>query len=396
MTEPPDRTGKDALEITCLASLPVLEYGRERKPAAKRLGVPVSMLDREVEAARGDRAATDGGQGRALNLPVPEPWLDPVDGVALLDALAVAVWRYVVLSEADAHSVALWVLAVHAFDAWRIFPRLLITAPEKGCGKTTLLDVLKPLVPRPLAASNIKAAPLFRVIELARPTLLLDEADAYARDDEDLRSVLDAGHHREGAVIRCVGDEHEPRQFSAWAPVALAAIGHLPGTLEDRAIIIRLRRRRPDEVVESLRLDRADGLEKLARMAARWGRDHAAALVEADPSMPAGIVNRTADNWRPLVAIADLAGGVWPEHARRAAVELTAGTDDQGSIRVALLADIRAAFTTKAVDRMASEDLVGYLVSLDDRPWPEYRGGKAITNLTWPIGGGVSDFGSSK
>src|SRR5215472_7482732 len=95
----------------------------------------------------------------------------------------------------------------------------------------------------PRVASGITAAALFRTIEAARPTLLLDEADAYARDNEDLRAMLDAGHRRDGAVIRTVGDNHEPRQFSAWAPVALAAIGHLHSTIEDRSIIIRLRRR---------------------------------------------------------------------------------------------------------------------------------------------------------
>lgn len=234
-------------------------------------------------------------------------------------------------------------------------------------------------MPRALAAANIKAASLFRVIELARPTLLLDEADAYARNDEDLRSVLDAGHHRAGAVIRCVGDEHEPREFSAWAPVVLAAIGHLPGTIEDRSIRIGLRRRRPDERIESLRMDRAEGLEELARMAARWAADHAAALAIADPGMQAGIINRTADNWRPLLAVADLAGGNWPDRARQAASELAAKGDDQGSARLALLADIRDAFAAMRTDRLASEGVVAYLTSLDDRPWPEWKNGKPIT-----------------
>jgi Protein of unknown function (DUF3631) len=375
-----DRSAEDALEIARLAALPALDYEREREASAEKLGCRLTKLDRLVADARGDDSGAENavrGQGRALHLHEPDPWPEPVDGAALIDALAVAVRRYVVLGEAEATSVALWVLAVHAFDAWRIFPRLLATAPEKGCGKTTLLDVLGPLVPRPLAAANIKAAPLFRVIELARPTLLLDEADAYARDDEDLRSVLDAGHHREGAVIRCVGDGHEPRQFSAWAPVALAAIGHLPATIEDRAIIIHLRRRRPDESVEPLRLDRASGLEELARMAARWVRDHAAALAAAEPAMPAGVVNRTADNWHPLLAVADLAG--WAHRARQAASELTAKGDDQGSARVALLADIRDAFAAMHTDRLASEKVVAYLASLDDRPWPEWKNGKPIT-----------------
>ncbi|HZT88195.1 MAG TPA: DUF3631 domain-containing protein [Stellaceae bacterium] len=94
--------------------------------------------------------------------------------------------------------------------------------------------------------------------------------------------------------------------------------------------------------------------------------------------MPEGIINRAADNWRPLLAVADLAGGEWPERARRAAAKLSENSD-QGSIRAALLADVRAAFTAKGVDRLSSDELASYLGSLDDRPWPEYRAGKPIS-----------------
>jgi putative DNA primase/helicase len=379
-TAPSQPSGEvdDAAEIARLAALPPLAYEREREAAAKRLGCRAPILDRLVAGAR-NNSATTTGQGRALDLHGPEPWPELVNGATLLDELAAAVRRHVVLGEAEAVAVALWVVAVHAFGAWPIFPRLFVSSPEKGCGKSTLLDVLSRVVPMPLGASGITAAALFRVIEAARPTLLLDEADSYARDNEDLRGVLDAGHRRDGAVIRTVGEDHEPRQFSAWAPVALAAIGHLPGTIEDRSIKIGLRRRRPDEPVESLRLDRTDAREELARKAARWAVDHAAELAATDPAMPEGVVNRAADNWRPLLSVADLAGGIWPERARRAAIELTTEGDDQGSVRVALLADIRAAFAAKGVDRLSSDELATHLGTLDDRPWPEYRSGRPIT-----------------
>jgi putative DNA primase/helicase len=228
----------DDAEIARLAQLSPLACDRELPVAAKRLECRVSTLRAEVAAVRSNTAKTGtAGQGRPLDLPEPEPWPDPVGGAELLDELATGILRYVVLAPYEADAVALWVLAVHAFDGWTIFPRLLVTAPEKQCGKTTLLDVLSRLVPRPLMASGITAAALFRTIEAARPTLLLDEADAYARENEDLRAVLDAGHRCDGAVIRTVGDNHQPRQFSAWAPVALAAIGHMPSTIEDRSII---------------------------------------------------------------------------------------------------------------------------------------------------------------
>jgi putative DNA primase/helicase len=333
----PEARPDDDAEIARLAHLPELAYERKRKAAAQRLGISrLQILDRLVAAERGNGAVVPG-QGRPLELPEPEPWLQPVDGAALLDALASAIRRYIVLSPHEAEVAALWALGAHAFDAWVVFPRLLVTAPEKGCGKSTLLDVLFHLVPRPLGASGITAAALFRTIEAARPTLLLDEADSYTRDNEDLRGVLDAGHRRDGAVIRTVGDNHEPRQFSAWAPVVLAAIGHLPATIEDRSVIIRLRRRRPDETVAMLRGDRASDLDELARKAARWARDHVAPLRESDPEMPDGIYNRAADNWRPPLSIAELAGGEWPERARKAAVALSRAGDDSGSPRVLLL-----------------------------------------------------------
>ena len=367
-----------AAEIARLARLPLIEYGRERKAAAQRLGCPVVILEKAVAVERGNGGAV-AGPGRPLDLHEPEPWPQPVDGAALLAELATAIRRYVVLGTAEADAVALWVLAVHTFDTWPVFPRLFVNSPEKGCGKSTLLDVLSRLVPKPLGASSITPAALFRVIEAARPTLLLDEADTYARDNEDLRGVLDAGHRRDGAVIRTVGDDHEPRQFSAWAPVALAAIGHLPGTIEDRSIRIGLRRRRPDEVVQPLRLDRTVELEEFARKAARWAADRSADLAAADPAMPEGIINRTADNWRPLLAIADIAGGNWPARTHRAAGEMSTEGDDESSSRVALLADIRAAFAAKVVDRLSSEELVSCLCNLDDRPWPDYRHGKPIS-----------------
>lgn len=367
----------DEAEIARLAKLSPIECDRELPASAEKLGCRVSTLRAAVAAKRGNGAIS--GQGRPLDLPDPDPWRAAVGGANLLDELSGAIRRYVVLDPHEADAAALWTIGAHAFDAWTIFPRLFVTAPEKGCGKSTLLDVLSRSVPRPLGASSISAAALFRTIEAAHPTLLLDEADTYARDDEDLRGILDGGHRRDGAVIRTVGDNHEPRQFSAWAPAALAAIGHLPGTIEDRSIIIPLRRRRPDEPVESLRFDRASELEDLARKAARWARDHVPALAAADPEMPDGIHNRAADNWRPLLAVADLAGGDWPERARQAALALMAGGDDEVSLRVELLEDIRDAFAERAADRLSSDELVAYLGSLDERRWPEFRGGKPIT-----------------
>jgi putative DNA primase/helicase len=370
--------GGDKAEIARLGLLPRLEYERERHAAAKRLGIRTSALDAMVKSEGEDIVVF---RGRRLVLDELKFWPEAVGGEALLDDVSASIRNYVVMGQAEADVVALWVIAAHAFDAWVIFPRLFITAPEKRCGKTTLLDAISRLVPRPLPASNITASSVFRVIEAARPCLLLDEADAYVRDDEALRSVLNAGHRRDGVVIRTVGDEHEPRVFSVWAPMAIAAIGRLPGTIEDRSITLRLRRRKPDEKIHALRLDRVGVLDELARKAARWVKDiPIRAFADADPEMPANLVNRAADNWRPLLGVANVAGGGWPAKAREAAVALAAGSNDE-SARTLLLADIRSAFIARNADRISSDELVNYLASLEDRPWPEWKTGKPISKV---------------
>lgn len=323
---------------------------------------------------------TKQGQGKALTLSDPEPWPDAVNGPDLLDAIARLLARYVVLPLAAANAVALW--AVHTFlvDVLHLSPILAVTSPQKRCGKSTLLDVLRTLVRRALSASNISAAALFRVVEMSTPTLLIDEADTFLAEREELRGILNGGHTRSSAqVVRTVGDNHEPRVFRTFCPKAIAAIGQLPGTIEDRSIIIRMQRRAPGEHVERLRRDRIETeLEPLRRKAARWAADNVAAIRDADPEVPGGLNDRAADNWRPLFAIADAAGGEWPDRARAAAIKLSgeaAVADDD--VRVQLLADLRSIFG--ADSHASTEELLNGLNGMADRPWPEWSRGKPLT-----------------
>ncbi len=307
-----------------------------------------------------------------------QPWDGVVVGDALLDAIVDELQRYIVLPTESAHAIALWLVAAYAADCFFIFPRLFITSPEKRCGKSTLLDILECLVNRPLVASNIRSAALFRSIEAARPTMILDEADTFMREDEDLRGVVNSGHKRNGSVVRCVGDDAEPRQFSTFAPMVIAGIGRQHETIEDRSVMVSLRRKLEGENVESFRPDRASGLERLARMAARFAIDARKALAAADPEIPAGIFNRQADNWRALLAVADAAGGEWPHRARQVALGSAALGGDT-SARVSLLSDIRDIFEAKGMERVYSQDLVDALVALEGRPWSEWRNGKPIS-----------------
>jgi hypothetical protein len=184
-------------EISRLAKLATLDYERQRKEAAERLDVRASVLDRLV-AARSAKSRDEGKQGRALSLPEPEPWPRSVNGPDLLDTLSASIRRHVVMRDHAADTAALWAVHTYLVDCFDTSPRLAITSPEKGCGKTTALDVLSRLVSRPLPTANASASAIFRIIELQRPTLLIDEADTFLPDNEELRGILNSGHRRGG------------------------------------------------------------------------------------------------------------------------------------------------------------------------------------------------------
>lgn len=366
------RNGADPVDVAMLGEIARRQW---KQAGASR---PTELWD-ATTPPREDRD-DDRLQGRALVLSDPEPWPEPVDGAELLGELVRTYARYLAQPDGAATADALWTLHAHAHDVAVVSPLLAFSSAAKRCGKTTALTVLGALVPRPLPASNITAAALFRAVEAYRPTLLVDEADTFLRDREELRGILNSGHTRAGAqVIRTVGDDHETRTFTTWSPKAIALIGDLPDTLRDRAIEVRLRRRRPDEAVERVRLDRLGELEPLRRRCARWAADNLDALREADPDVPGELHDRASDNWRPLLAIADVAGGEWPERARRAALRLSGAEVDDGDAGVLLLSDLRDLFAARGADRLASAEIVGALTEMEDRPWPEWRRGQPLT-----------------
>jgi putative DNA primase/helicase len=305
-----------------------------------------------------------------------------VDGAALLDDVAEALNRYVVMSEHSRDKAALWVVHTYLLDCFSISPRLCVCSPVKRCGKTTLLDVLARLVFRPLPTANVTSSAVFRVVEAHRPSLLADEADTFLRDNDELRGVINSGHRVGGSVLRIVGEDLEPRRFSTYSACAIALIGQLPDTLQDRSVSVSLKRRLQREPVTPFRHDQAGHLGLLARRILRWAQDHAAAVSSADPDMPDGIFNREADNTRPLLAIAQVAGGHWPERARQAILAShTLSGDDEDRIAM-LLGDVRDIFAAGAKDRdiVPSSKLADELAAIEGRPWAEYgRSGKPIS-----------------
>lgn len=358
-----------------LSKLSAIDYDRAREAEAQALGVRVTTLDKEVEKLRPKAVGGVDGQGAAPLFAEVDPWPHPVNGAKLLEDLAAAFLRYVFMPLTASTILALWVIHTFCYDLRRCTPILGLTSPQKRCGKTTLMSLLLSVSNRPLAASNISPSCVFRSIDLWHPTLLIDEADSFLRDNEELRGILNSGHTRDLAyVVRNTGDEHEPRQFSTWAPKALALIGKLPPTLHDRAIVVELARKTPGELVE--RLAGFDGAD-LRRRCLRWAKDNAETVRAADPCIPPGTHDRAADNWAPLLAIADAAGGDWPARARQALAAQPDELDD--SVAVMLLADIRQFFEDSGEDRALTANLVDYLTGIEERPWSDWRRGKPLT-----------------
>jgi putative DNA primase/helicase len=371
----------DDIEVERLARLNAFDYERTRKQAAEKLGIRAGMLDKLVAT---ERIALGFGEDKAPGSPVKfseaELWSDPVNGASLLAEVADAIAAHVVMGAHERDLTALWVVHTYLLDVLLITPRLGVISPSKRCGKTTLLDVLARLVSRPLPAASVTSAVVFRVIEKYRPCLLIDEADAFLSDNEELRGVLNSGHRRGGSVLRSVGDDHEPRSFNTFSPCAIALIGKLPATLADRSIGVNLNRRLQSERIEPFRLDRTEHLDILARKIARWARDNAEVVRAAEPPMPAGVFNREADNLRPLLAIADVAGGLWSERARAAAVQGHHAASEDGERIELLLSDIRDIFDELEEDRISSDELVARLVAIETSPWAEYgRSAKGVS-----------------
>ncbi len=338
-----------------------------------------------VKAVLGD-AITATAQPSTTTLPTfadETPWPDPVDGAAVMAATSAIIRRHVVCSPAQADAVALWIVMTYAIEGMSIAPILLVTAATMRSGKTTLLTLLTALVSRPLSASNLTGAVLARAMAAFQPTLLADEADTWLTDEaSDLRGILNAGHTRPTAyILRCAPDTHEPTQIPCFGAKALSMIRRPPATIADRSITIELRRKRTDEAVKRYRIDRLHGEHLvLRRQWRRWADDHLDEIRDSDPEVPEILHDRAADNWRPLLAIADLIGGEWPTRGRAAASELAGDTvAPEESVGVDLLRDIWVVYADRDVDFLSSTDLANALVAMPDRPWAEWSRGRPMT-----------------
>lgn len=366
--------------IARLAALKPMQFDRVSKAEAKGLGVKLSTLEKMVKEARGKAESDDAPLFGEV-----DPWHEPVAGAAMLSEISRAIQRFIVCDVETVTATALWCVAAWLIDSVNVCPILLINAPEKACGKTQLLTVTGRLVPKPAQAAGISPSVLFRMIEKYQPTLLVDEIETVlSKEAEDLRGLLNAGHTRDSAFVWrsvAVGDDFEPKRFNVYGFKALAGINadRLAETITSRSVIAQLRRKLPHENVERLRHAEPGLFDQLKAKIARWADDNADAVRCARPDLPDALGDREQDNWEPLLAVADLAGGAWPAWSRAAAIKLCArGGDANQSNGANLLADIKEVFEMHKSQRISSANLLGYLCDDEEKAWATWNRGKQI------------------
>ncbi|WP_329218965.1 DUF3631 domain-containing protein [Streptomyces microflavus] len=319
-----------------------------------------------------------------MNIPDQQPKAR-IDGSALLDAVEAFHRRFNAFpTEAAYVAVALWDAHTHLLDCFDSTPRLAFLSPEPGSGKTRALEVISTLVPHPMHAVNASPAALFRAVadEAGRPTILFDEIDTVfgpkAKDNEDLRGLLNAGHRKSGVSYRCVGDGGTQTvvAFPSYCAVAMGGLGSLPDTILARSVIIRMRRRARNERVEPFRarIHEPQG-HALRDQLITWAEQVRPRVDGAFPDMPEGITDRPADVWEPLLAVADAAGGTWPERARQACVDLVTAVneDDRASLGVKLLTDLRDHIFPGEVT-VSTVEILHLLNGLEESPWGDLDG----------------------
>lgn len=286
--------------------------------------------------------------------------------------------RYVVMTREQLLVTALWIIHTHCIQYVEQTPYLAVTSPEKRCGKSRLLETIELLSARSWSTIMPSEAVVYRKVHADVPTLLLDETDAIfnprtADRYEGLRALLNNGHRRGAKVPRCIGTTMKIAEFNTFCPKVLAGIGTLPDTVADRAIPIRLERKTKDESTAPFkRREVKPDADALRKRIEKWASKSGQEIAKAAPDMPSTLNDRMQEGCEALVAIADLQR--CGSQAREALVMLFEGErlDDQESMRLRLLRDIRTAFGDSR--RISTSALLGKLIAIDDAPWQSYYG----------------------
>jgi chemotaxis protein histidine kinase CheA len=368
-----ERKAKDKTKtFGAIMRLPTARHDKELQRLAERLG--------EDTAALRDEFAEFLGIGAVEKT---EPWPESVDTAAVLQECSDKIRRYVAQQEHQQTAAVLWAAHCWLYDhnVPTYSPILAPTSAEPDSGKTTLVAVVGRTAPRFSLNVEMTGPSLYRYVDAVKPTLVIDEADDLFARKSDLKHIVNAGWTRGATIQRQVNINGVwmTVDFDLFTPKAIALLGrNLPPATRTRSIELRMQPKRADEEVDEFQhVDDAE-FAVLRRKFARWAADNAPALKQAKPALPVGFNTRAAMNWKLLLAIAELAGGDWPERAREAAERLTR-KGRLPSDGVKLLAAIKTMFAESGKKVIASKTIIAELVKNPTDIWVAYNHGGAVT-----------------
>lgn len=309
--------------------------------------------------------------------------ISSVDIESVIVALVAFIQRYIHLTQSQALAVALWAIFTWFHKVATVSPILNISSPQKRCGKSTLMGILQVLVYKPLPASNATMSTIYRSIDAISPTLLVDEADTFVTNNVLFRGVLNAGHYKSTAhILRCQGDNHEVASFSVWSPKAIAGIGSLDDTLQDRSVVISLTRKPQGGQLENFRRAPMDELKSYSEMIAQWASENQEVFETTHPEALDDLNDRANDNWEPLLAIAEMAGPDCLKEAQAAALEISKEVEPELSLGEQLLQHISVVLSNthyEQIGTISTEALLTLLFNQDDWPWLTCDRGRKLT-----------------
>ena len=390
----------DVLEKICKLQRDHKAQWERLRGSLRETKVRIGELDKALKK-KGEEQDDSTLRGQILSWPEDEPWFEEVDGADLLDEIANLIMLHVHTTQAKADTMAIWSVYSWMHVEWDISTFLGITSATKRCGKSLTLEVLEELVLRPLNVSGrTTSAAMFRTIEEYRPACILDEADTYLREDYDLRALINGSQRLSGArVLRMVklGDDWVTASFCTFCPKVIAGIGHLPGTIRDRSIVIELERRAPSATKMPYWGDRDKAQSNALRQKiVRWTEDNAASVYRPrqDVAFPPILNDRARDAWASLLSIAERAGGEWAGEsgrAWRACETIAVATLDETDPAEKLLADMWQVFhealdcehlPTGKTDDTYDESfpaILPALIAMEGRPWSDYSRNRPLS-----------------